>query len=95
MLGVVYTIWTIIFEAAGWKNENGETYVYAAYDWSESLMPLFFFFLSAAILTIYSVIATFIKNLILMKSDIGPKMIAIRKSETENTSKTTNTVVEI
>ena len=100
MLGVVFTIWTLIFEAAGWKNEMGQAYVYSSYDWSESLMPLAFFFASLALLGIFSAIATFVKNMILMKSDIGPKMIAIRDDTQTTGSNNGNTdtkdmVVEI
>ena len=98
LLGILFTFWTLIFEAAGWKNEAGQPYVYSSYDWSASAMPLVFFFLSIVFLTAFSALATFIKNMILMKSDIGPKMIAICKETTGERNGTTYTkemVVEI
>eukprot|EP00486_Rosalina_sp_Unknown_P006941 CAMPEP_0201574426 /NCGR_PEP_ID=MMETSP0190_2-20130828/18896_1 /ASSEMBLY_ACC=CAM_ASM_000263 /TAXON_ID=37353 /ORGANISM="Rosalina sp." /LENGTH=99 /DNA_ID=CAMNT_0048002653 /DNA_START=790 /DNA_END=1089 /DNA_ORIENTATION=- len=60
-------------------NEHGKPYIYSSYDWSSSaIKPIGFYFASVIILTIISIIAAFVKNLILMKSDIGNTMIRLR-----------------
>eukprot|EP01083_Nonionella_stella_P159041 518394_1 len=66
LLGTLYTIWTIIFEITINMNEEGDPYIYSTYDWSKSMTPIIYYFLSWVILTAFTAIATFTKNLILM-----------------------------
>ena len=64
LFGTVFNIWIIIFEAAGWENENGEPYIYRVSDWSEGWEgPLTIYFISALLLCIWSSLAACIKDL--------------------------------
>ena len=63
LFGTVFNIWIIIFEAAGWENENGEPYIYRVSDWSEGWEgPLTIYFISAALLCIFTTLAACIKG---------------------------------
>ena len=87
LLGSIFTIWSLIFTAAGLKDQNGNPYIYEAYDWSSgAAKPIGLFFATLAILTVISIIAAFIKNIILISSDIGKTMIRLRNEEKNSTS---------
>ena len=74
LLGTAFTVWTGIFAAAGLKNDFGKPYVYAVYDWKTSVTgPLIIFLISVVILTMFTALWTFIKNLILIRSNVGRK----------------------
>lgn len=77
LLGTVFTVWTGIFAAAGLKNDFGKPYVYAVYDWKTSVTgPIILYFVSLVILIIFTSLWTFIKNLILIRSNVGKRCAA-------------------
>ena len=71
LVGTIYTVWTVIFEIFINMNEEGDPYIYSSYNWSESWTPILFYFASAVILTVFTAIATFIKNIFLIFSGVG------------------------
>ena len=71
LFGIMFTIWSIIFEIMNLQNQNGDEYIYEVYDWGESIeIPILFCFISMIIVIIISVFATYIKNVILIRATI-------------------------
>ena len=71
LFGTIYTIWTVVFELAIGFNEERDPYLYSDYDWSDSMTPIAYYLASAVTLTIFTILATFIKNIILICSGVG------------------------
>ena len=75
---LVYVLWTLIFEAAGWTNRSGDTFIYAESNWSEDfVVPMIVLLVSLLMLGILAALAAFIKNLILIRSGLGRKCKSI------------------
>ena len=82
LLGTLFTIWSLIHYHSGLTNEHGNRYIYSSYDWSSSTAkPIGFYFASVVILTFFSCLSTFIKNLIIMRSGLGEKMSKLKKEQ--------------
>jgi len=82
----LYVVWNIIFEFTIKENENGEPYIYSATDWSEDWKtPLILYFVSMMVVTGLSCLATFLKNLILVKQRRVFKEAMKKQTESEMT----------
>ena len=87
LLGTIFTIWSLIFTVLGLKDQNGNPYIYKAYNWSSGVAnPIGIYFASVGILIVISIIAAFIKNIILIRSDIGKTMSGLRDEEKNGAS---------
>lgn len=82
LLGTLYTIWSLFFEFFINENENGDPWLYETYNWSEGWQePLMMYFISLGAIIVVTVIAAFIKNLILMCSEIGKMKVLVNKKD--------------
>ena len=87
LFGTLFAIWSLIFTAAELTNEDGKPYIYSSFDWtSGAAKPVGYYFASVAILIIISVFAAFIKNIILIRSDIHTTKIRVRNEEKNGAS---------
>ena len=82
LLGTLFTIWTLFFEFFINENEYGDPWLYEVYNWSEGWQePLMYYFISLGCLIVFTVIAAFIKNLVLMCSGIGKMKVLVNEKD--------------
>jgi len=66
VFGVIYVVWTVVFEFTFHENPRGDPWIYESMDWSSGWRsPLGYFGIGAASLVLVSWIAAFLKNSIL------------------------------
>ena len=82
---MIFALWTGIFEIAGLKDEYGNKRIYPEMDWSEdAVIPIIIVLISIIIEVIFTLLLTFIKNLILIKSGIGQRCTEIDEDDEDD-----------
>jgi len=69
LFGILYAIWSIIFDFTIEVNEDGDHYIYSFLDWSEGVTePLIFTLATVVLLSLFTALGVFTKNMILIKT---------------------------
>eukprot|EP01084_Bolivina_argentea_P228695 386195_1 len=71
VLWIIYTICTIIFALFINVNEKSDTYLYSIFDWFESMKPIIYCISTFFNVSVWVVLSTFIKNIILICCTAG------------------------
>ena len=68
LFGTLYTIWSVIFEFTIKVNGAGDSYIYSTMDWSEEWeTPLILYGLSVVVVSVITLLASCLKNCILVQ----------------------------